>query len=55
MHLHYLMDRHLAQPGICTVYDWLTQTKGNQMCPFQGDVSDFTKRVRSDSLLFAFS
>ena len=25
------------------------------MCPFQGDVSDFTKRVRSDSLLFAFS
>ena len=45
------------QPGICTVYDWLTQAKGrsNQMCPFQGDVSDFTKRVRSDGLLFAFS
>ena len=25
------------------------------MCPFQGDVSDFTQRVRSDGLLFAFS
>ena len=49
------LTRHLAQPGICTVYDWLTQTKGNQMCPFQGDVSNFTKRVRSDSLLFAFT
>ena len=48
------MDRHLAQPGICTVHDWLTQTMVNQMSPFQGDVSDFTKRVRSDSLLLAF-
>ena len=25
------------------------------MCPFQRDVNDFTKRVRSDSLFFAFS
>ena len=48
------MDWHLAQPGICTVYDLLTQTKGNQMCPFQGDVSDFTKRVRSESFICIF-
>ena len=49
------MDRHLAQSGICTVHVWLTQTMVNQMCPFQGDVSDFTKRVRSNSLVLAFS